>query len=151
MNIFHTLVVFIRHVFKKLPGGVSRHITSNFGDVLLCPHDIYAKEYGILEGVARHKIENTIRIQKTEPGQGYHIWHCDNSSLHIASRLMVVSLYLNTIEEGGETEFLYQSIRISPVEGTLVFFPAGWTHPHRGNPPLKGSKYILTTWLEYVE
>ena len=114
-------------------------------------YNIYAKEYGILEEVALHKISPAIRIQKTEPGQGYHMWHCDNASRNTASRLVVVSLYLNTIEEGGETEFLYQSIRVSPVEGTLVFFPTGWTHPHRGNPPLKGSKYILTTWLEYIE
>jgi hypothetical protein len=122
-----------------------------FSEIMWGCYDIYAKEYGILGEGARYKIAHTVRIQKTEPGQGYHLWHCDNSGRDVASRLVVVSLYLNTIEEGGETEFLYQNIRVSPVEGTLVFFPAGWTHPHRGNPPLKENKYILNTWLEYIE
>ena len=57
-------------------------------------------------------------------------------------------IYLNTIEEGGETEFLYLKKREKPVEGKLLIFPAGFTHTHRGNPPLKGDKYILTSWLE---
>jgi hypothetical protein len=65
--------------------------------------------------------------------------------------MLVITLYLNTVEEGGETEFLYQSSRISPVQGTLSISPAAWTHTHRGNPPLKGNKYIITTWLEFIE
>ena len=92
-----------------------------------------------------------VRVQKTEPSQGFHVWHCDSGNILTSRRMLVATLYLNTIEEGGETEFLYQRIRVSPVEGQLVFFPAGWTHPHRGNPPLKETKYILTTWLEFVD
>ena len=58
-------------------------------------------------------------------------------------------LYLNDVPEGGETEFLYQRLRVSPKEGTLVIFPASYTHTHRGNPPLRGSKYIMTGWIEF--
>ena len=123
----------------------------DFGDILWGCYDIYAKGYGILSEVMVHKVSPYVRIQKTMPGQGYHMWHCDDGNLFTSRRLVVVSLYLNTVEEGGETEFLYQSTRVSPVEGTLVFFPAGWTHTHRGNPPLSGDKYLLTTWLEYVD
>ena len=57
-------------------------------------------------------------------------------------------LYLNSVTEGGETEFLYQKRRIKPQQGRLVIFPAGFTHTHRGNPPLSGDKYILTSWVE---
>lgn len=61
---------------------------------------------------------------------------------------MAFIVYLNDVEGGGETEFLYLGRRVSPVQGRLVIFPAGYTHTHRGNPPLSGEKYILTGWIE---
>jgi len=51
---------------------------------------------------------------------------------------------------GGETEFLYQSIRIKPVAGRTLIWPAGYTHVHRGNPPIKGEKMYATGWFEYT-
>jgi hypothetical protein len=64
-------------------------------------------------------------------------------------RFLTFILYLNNVEEGGETEFLYQQTRIKPVENRFVLWPTGMTHIHRGNPPLKGEKYILTGWVEW--
>lgn len=89
------------------------------------------------------------RIQKTDPGQGYHVWHSEQSRA-TNGRVLAWTLYLNDVAEGGETEFLYQSKRVSPKTGRVVIWPAGWTHIHRGNPPLSGEKYIVTGWAEYV-
>ena len=130
--------------------GVDGPLLKDFTTIVWKCYDDYIKDYGVLTEVGRHKMSPHARVQKTEPTQGYHAWHSDNGNLSSCRRLIVVSLYLNTVEEGGETEFLYQSKRVSPIEGTLVFFPAGWTHPHRGNPPLSGNKYLLTSWLEFV-
>jgi len=58
-------------------------------------------------------------------------------------------LYLNDVEEGGETEFLYVKRRVSAKKGRFVLWPAGFTHTHRGNPPLSGEKYIMTGWVEF--
>ena len=58
-------------------------------------------------------------------------------------------MYLNDVEEGGETEFLYQSRRVKPKRGRLAIWPAQFTHMHRGNPPLSGDKYVITGWVEY--
>ena len=63
-----------------------------------------------------------------------------------ATRAFVVQLYLNDIEEGGETEFLYIGKRIPARAGRLIIFPAGFTHAHRGNPPLGQTKYICSSW-----
>lgn len=89
------------------------------------------------------------KVQKTVPGQGYHVWHHEHgTSGRAPRRLLAFSLYLNDVEEGGETEFLYQKVRFKPVMGQLLIWPAYFTHAHRGNQPLSGEKYLLTGWIE---
>ena len=88
------------------------------------------------------------KIQKTLPGQGYHVWHVEkNYSLISCTRTLVYSLYLNDGFEAGETEFLKQKMRIKPKKGRIVIWPASYPYLHRGNPPINGEKYILTSWL----
>ena len=111
----------------------------------------YAVKYGGLDSIHVHKMSPQVRIQKYKPSQGYHVWHCEADNVLSSHRIIAVQLYLNTVEEGGETEFLYQKMRVPSVQGTLLLHPAAWTHMHRGNPPLKGNKYIVTTWLQYMD
>ena len=59
---------------------------------------------------------------------------------------VVIQLYLNDDFQGGETEFLYQNRREEATAGDVLIFPAGFTHTHRGNPPIGGEKYIATSW-----
>ena len=95
---------------------------------------------------------NTFKVQKTERGGGYHVWHSENTTLRDSSRFLTYMLYLNTLpkESNGETEFLYQERRIAPTENTMVLWPAGFTHPHRGNPVYGDTpKYIVTGWFNY--
>jgi hypothetical protein len=89
-----------------------------------------------------------IKIQKTNPSEGYHIWHFESSAKELQNRTTSFILYLNDVNEGGETEFLYQKLRVKPLKNRLVLWPAAYTHIHRGNPPLEESKYILTGWTE---
>lgn len=91
-----------------------------------------------------------IKLQRTDPGGGYHIWHAEQAGGAHASRVLVYLLYLNTLpeESAGETEFLYQQKRIKPVENTLVIWPAAFTHTHRGNTVFgTTSKYVATGWF----
>jgi hypothetical protein len=89
-----------------------------------------------------------LKIQKTLPTEGYHIWHVEHGkSYENAARAFVFSIYLNDVEEGGETEFLHFSKRIKPKKGRIVIWPASFPYLHRGNPPLSGEKYILTSWM----
>lgn len=89
---------------------------------------------------------NTFRLQKTAIGGGYHAWHHERGDNENIYRVLAVILYLNDVEEGGETEFFHQHKRVKPKAGRLVIWPAGFTHTHRGNPPISGEKYIITTW-----
>ena len=76
---------------------------------------------------------SVLKIQKTLPTQGYHVWHIEHNKGYV--------------EEGGETEFLHFSKRVKPQKGRIVIWPAGFPYVHRGNPPLKGEKYLLTSWM----
>jgi hypothetical protein len=90
----------------------------------------------------------TVKIQKTLPTQGYHVWHIEhNQGYENECRAFVYTIYLNDIEEGGETEFLHFSKRVKPKTGRIVIWPAAFPYVHRGNPPISGKKYILTSWL----
>ena len=89
-----------------------------------------------------------LKIQKTLPTEGYHVWHIEHGKGHSNEpRAFVFSIYLNDVEDGGETEFLNFSKRVKPKTGRIVIWPAAFPYVHRGNPPLSGEKYILTSWM----
>jgi hypothetical protein len=108
----------------------------------------YADTYATLKEYASHT-NYCFKVQKTEIGQGYHVWHSETGSRDTCTRILAWTLYLNDVEEGGETEFLYYPKRVKPKAGTLVLWPAGLTHTHRGNPPISNTKYIVTGWIEF--
>ena len=112
--------------------------------------DIYVTEYSYLINYFP-LIPTGYKFQTTYPSGGYHIWHAESVGFRLRNRVAVWTLYLNDIEEGGETEFLYQSIRVSPKKGTICIFPSQFTHLHRGNPPLSKTKHIVTGWIEYED
>ncbi len=87
-----------------------------------------------------------LKIKKIDPGAGFHSWHFENGSVTSSGRLFVIQAFLNTIEEGGETEFLYQNRREKAIAGDVLMFPASYTHTHRGNTPINQTKYIATSW-----
>lgn len=92
-------------------------------------------------------VSTDVKMQKTPPGGGYHLWHYENSTMSHAMRELTWMIYLNDMPEGdGETEFLYQRRRIRPTAGTVVVWPAGYTHVHKGNTVFAQDKYILTGW-----
>ena len=80
-------------------GGLSKSIAKTF--------DFYRTKYSVLREVDFQIYD--IKIQKSEPGQGYHIWHDDGQKEPRATTFII---YLNDVEEGGETEMLYNPQRI---------------------------------------
>jgi len=105
----------------------------------------YVQVFGHLKPLPLYSI--TQKVQKTPAGGGYHVWHDENTSIQHSARVIVWMFYLNDDFEGGETEFLYYKKRINPTKGTLLLWPAGMTHAHRGGLVLKGTKYVITGWF----
>jgi predicted 2-oxoglutarate/Fe(II)-dependent dioxygenase YbiX len=89
-------------------------------------------------------------VQRYLPGEYYH-WHIDGGSHDFSQRQLVALWYLNDVQgPGGETEFLFQDIKIRPEAGKLVLFPPFWTHEHRAVTVNEGVKYIATTWVVFA-
>ena len=125
----------------NIGNGISEEVMASFME--------YCDEYQAL--VDMNLSMKHFKIQKTDPYGGYHLWHCEQATESVSNRVAVFSLYLNDVDEGGETEFLYQRRRVSPKQGMIAWWPAAYTHTHRGNPPLGDkSKYIITGWVEFT-
>ena len=88
------------------------------------------------------------RIKKYNPGgEDRFDTHVDVLDYSSARRFLSFMWYLNDVETGGETVF--KDLTIQPKKGTLLIFPPLWLFPHKGNPPISESKYIMSTYLHY--
>jgi predicted 2-oxoglutarate/Fe(II)-dependent dioxygenase YbiX len=87
-------------------------------------------------------------LQRYREGEYYH-WHVDADNEALAPRQLVALWYLNDVEEGGETDFIFQNASVTPEKGKLMLFPPFWTHEHRAGVVTKGVKYIATTWITF--
>ena len=112
--------------------------------------ELYVNEYQGVTNSADPVSSWTCKIQKTQAGGGYHIWHCEDGAFVYRDRVLTWMLYLNDIpvENGGATDFLHQKCSFQPTTGTMVMWPATYTHMHRGSF-LTGDipKYIATGWF----
>ena len=105
----------------------------------------YMKRYGItFQGTFYNDV---FKIHKVRKSEGFHSWHYEKADGFHLDRFVAYMTYLEVPEKGGETEFLHQSLRIDPVVGRTLIWPAGFTHMHRGNPPLDGEKMYITGWF----
>ncbi|HFB66759.1 MAG TPA: 2OG-Fe(II) oxygenase [Aeromonadales bacterium] len=158
----------LNHTFDKLLDYFHRHHFLIIGS--LSPNVIHPKtkkpvtlnhknyaEFGeqyLKELIPYMYRTGTINVQKYQQSKGgYPHWHSEiypqNESCETLHRVLLFMFYLNDVEEGGETEFYYQKEKVAPKKGTMVIAPADFTHTHRGNKPLSGDKYILTSWIMY--
>lgn len=109
----------------------------------------YVQDYPSLEPM--HYYSKAIKVQRTPPKGGFHVWHCEQSTGEAATRILTWTIYLNDMPDGeAETEFLEYGVKVPPKKGTVCFFPAAWTHTHRGNAVYTHDKYIATGWYYQV-
>jgi hypothetical protein len=134
-------------LYKELKNNLSKYI-----DQINCSNYKPEKNNNIDSTIFKN---NTLEayifmIQKYNKGIGKYVYHDDfqieKHSDKYKYRVITFLWYLNTIEEGGETEF-WDSYKIKPLSGKLLLFPANWCFQHRGIMPISDNKYIITGWL----
>ena len=119
----------------QLHSILNKYINEYFKEIN-CVH--YNSEY----------LDKGFQIQKYIQNDGFYSYHHDGLiDLQLKEeRMLTYIFYLNTVEEGGETEF-FGTTKIKPEQGKLVLFPAYWCFPHKGLMPISNDKYIVTGWL----
>jgi len=109
----------------------------------------YIKQYKYASGTCSFGDIESINVQYYPPGGGYYAWHTERlDPFHpiFSRRHLVFMLYLNDVENDGETEFLYQRVKVKPEKGLLLIWGADWAFTHRGITTQE-EKYIVTGWL----
>jgi len=133
--------------FEEICGSQSLNYSQAINDHLSRALTEYIEFFPVLSGQFTSLFSVRQKLQKTPISGGFHGWHCENMHVETLSRVLAWTIYLNDVDEGGETEFLYQSERVKAKKGKTSIFPAGFMHTHRGNPPISNDKYILTGWF----
>jgi hypothetical protein len=130
-----------------------RKEVSEYLDQLSLVLEEYIRRYPwCSDGQQRWRIQEHFNIQMYKPTEGYHGWHCERprATIPVICRHLVFMTYLNDLsDEGGETEWYHQQLKIKPKKGLTVIWPVDWPFTHRGIPSKTQTKYITTGWYSY--
>jgi len=82
--------------------------------------------------------------------------HVDVKNYETSRRFLAFFIYLNDVDEGGETEFIninkpgtYIPLKIEPRRGRLLMFPPLWMYYHAGLKPVSNNKYLIHSYCHY--
>ena len=111
----------------------------------------YVQKYPLLNtNISKWLVDTNAFLMRYEPGKSYNLIHCENGGIAFSKRIFAWMIYLNTIKDGGGTEFIYQNKILSPIAGDMYIWPAQYTHMHRGIVAPSERKYLLTGWVSYI-
>lgn len=139
---------------EVLPLNQPSRLLESAGQLLVNPlaiaRDLLAKRYEV-----HFSHIELYAIERFRAGQS-HKRHQDGLVLHsryqelaegLPARDVTLIGCLNQEFEGGELLFDRQSLKVKPVLGAVIAFPACYTHPYQALPVLRGCKYSVTSWL----
>jgi hypothetical protein len=103
----------------------------------------YGNQYGERYDAPFSGIEGA-QMLKYQIGKGHYDTHTDSGPQ--APRIFSAVLYLNDVEEGGETYFPVFDVSIKPEKNKLVLFPSNYIYKHSALPPISNEKFCIVTW-----
>ena len=121
-----------------------------FNELFLCQLD-YVEQWPFINEISDTFEIGSFNLQRYKPGQHFKKIHTERSGIESLHRIFAFMTYLNDVEEGGSTYFKHYDLEIQPRKGLTLIWPAEWTHAHRGNILKKGSKYIITGWINFAK
>ena len=110
----------------------------------------YLKKYGMYQMI-KVTIKEPINLQHYAPNEGFFDWHCERGSHQSHQRALVFMTYLNDVNDGRETEFHFQQMKVKAVKGKTLIWPTDFTHLHRGITSPTEHKYIATGWFHFLD
>lgn len=98
-----------------------------------------------------------LQVLHYEPGQQFkpHFdFFNDNNPKSENNRISTLVIYLNDVEEGGETTFPMLNLSVKPEKGCAVYFEYFYQNQevndltlHSGAPVIRGEKWVATQWM----
>jgi len=102
--------------------------------------DQYAKDCN----TGFHSVES-VSVNRYEPGQSYGL-HTDYGTG--SNRVISALVYLNTVENGGETYFDKFDLAVKPVAGRMVIFPSNYLFSHEARTTVDSVKIAAAYWAQ---
>lgn len=109
----------------------------------------YMDKFPEIKEQGAFQITEPYNLQWYKPNQGFHIEHCERTSLSSYRRVLVFMTYLNDAPNAG-TIFKYQNFTSECKKGNTLIWNADWTHTHKGQISQTHDKYIITGWWSYT-
>ena len=120
------------------------------------------------EYIGRYNIDVSLKAKQWPPTYGYEAIrmkryfnndydrfdpHVDVLNHETSRRFLAFFIYMNDVEEGGETEFVnlykpgtYVPFKVEAKRGRLLMFPPLWPWYHAGRKPISNNKYIIHSY-----
>lgn len=111
----------------------------------------YNRDVELAIAIPNSPLISNLTLKRYRAGQQEQFQLHFDSINHVANRYLVLLWYLNDVEHGGETRFPQLDVTIPARAGRLLMFPPYWMYQHEGRPPLSGDKYILSTYLLFID
>lgn len=109
----------------------------------------YQLQWPFLKKMVKNVDIGSFNVQKYSKGDHFSQIHTERADLKTSNRLFAWMTYLDSVEDGGTTNFLHYGIKIKPEIGKTLIWPAEWTHAHSGEILNSGEKHIITGWMNF--